>query len=187
MVGASRQPARCCEPRGVDSSIDFGQNLRRTKRLDVSRHATKACLLQHEWHWDRVHVLYIIYVFDLFLHLYWGVYLTIYVSYIRCGSYCGVCFMLCGQVYSCQLHVCKWISGYEYFIYTIDSCNICLDLTHVTTDMCLDVLFLEVSTHLYSTDTLTRAHTHWRTRNLKTLRWWKSVSLTVSTLLPTGG
>ncbi len=36
--------------------------------------------------------------------------------------------------------------------------------THSDTRLCsIDVLFLEVNTHLSSTETLTRAHTHWRT------------------------
>jgi hypothetical protein len=45
--------------------------------------------------------------------------------------------------------------AYSLHLHIYERCGVCARLTW---------LFLEVSTHLYSTDTLTRAHTHWRTR-----------------------
>ena len=50
--------------------------------------------------------------------------------------------------------------GYEHLMYI----DICLELTHVYDRHVFRCVFLEVSTHLYSTDTLSLAHTHWRTR-----------------------
>jgi hypothetical protein len=59
---ASRQP----------TILAAGLSLRRTERTDVSRIRG---LVEHEWHLEiRLHVIYIIYVFDLIIHLYWGVF-----------------------------------------------------------------------------------------------------------------
>ena len=60
----------------------------------------------------------------------------------------------------------KCIMGYEYFIYEVYARNFkCIFLAFdvsVTFDACarLTLVFLEAGTHLYSTDTLTRTHTH---------------------------
>ncbi len=46
-------------------------------------------------------------------------------------------------------------NAYAFHLHIYERCGVCAPLT------CLS---LEVSSHLFSTDTLTRAHTHWRTR-----------------------
>ncbi len=43
------------------------------------------------------------------------------------------------------------LNAYSFHLLIYDRCGVCARLTW---------LFVEVSTHLYSTDTLTRAHTH---------------------------
>jgi hypothetical protein len=108
-----------------------------------------------------------------------------YFFYVVCGSHWVVCFVLVWEYTYISLHGWRMHSGvgvlhlqnrhvsrrfhmkcvlairrntlnaYSLHLHIYDRCGVCARLTW---------LFLEVRTHLYSTDTLTRAHTHWRTR-----------------------
>jgi hypothetical protein len=42
--------------------------------------------------------------------------------YVVCGSYCGVSFMIVGICIHIDCMFCKFIMGYEFFIYSIDMC-----------------------------------------------------------------
>jgi hypothetical protein len=100
--------------------------------------------------------------------------------HVVCGSYWGVCFMLVWEyIYTYRSQFCKCIMGYEYFIYNIDMCldvsrwRVCPQLwMHVPCIrrncdrwlVCSIDVVVPWGKHVYSTDTLTRAHTHWRTR-----------------------
>jgi hypothetical protein len=70
--------------------------------------------------------MYIIFVFDLMIHLYWGVCLRMYAFDLFLRRVCIVlrCVLCqCGNIYTYRLHMFgKCIMGYEYLIYSIDTC-----------------------------------------------------------------
>ena len=59
------------------------------------------------------------------------------------------------ETFPYEVYARDTLNAYSLHLHIYDRCGVCARLTW---------LFVEVSTHLYSTDTLTRAHTHWRTR-----------------------
>ena len=68
------------------AGVTVGLSLRWPQRLAVSRH-TRACLIERESHLEIIlHVLYVIYVFDLIIHLLVWEYITHRFLWLKCGT-----------------------------------------------------------------------------------------------------